>query len=371
MPRPSQERPEQLISQIAEGIVIRPDAEGEVMTAIRCSDELAIGDFNVQQKWSGDVKKFTLARLHARLYGKPIPVRPQEQTVEAVKAMTELHYDERIIVNMIGPSLFYSCAYFKEVDDLDIAQVAKAALITNKILSVIGRRRRARILEIGGGYGTLAIYLANELDADVTVVTNSVYHARVIRARIARGEVCRGSVTVLLRDFRRIPENLEKFDAIVSVGMLEHVGAAQVRHFMEIVEWFLKPDGVVLLHFIYAGLYSGANPWINLRIFPGGELLLRAQVEDAVEGLLNVIDIHIFQNHDYERTADAWGVNLDKGRRTSKGVLMPDHHLYPLEQWLTMRYFAGYISALFASRRIGLVQILAGRDELPGYMPIR
>ena len=325
----------------------------------------------VDEKWNGPVKAFTTARVHARLYGRPISVEPYEQTVEAVKAMTELHYDERIIDSMIGKSRFYSCAYFKDALELDPAQWAKAVLLKNKIVSVVGRRKHMRILEIGGGNGTLAIYLANELEADVIMVTNSARHTAVTRERIAQGEVHRGSVTVYLRDVRRFPEDLEKFDAIVSVGMMEHVGLAQLRLFMETVRRFLKQDGVALLHFIYARLYGGTNPWLNARIFPGGELLLRSQVMGAIKGLFEPLDWHTFQNRDYERTSDAWDANLMTGRETENGVLMPDGNMYPMRLWRTMHYFVAYVSALFATGTISLAQLLLSPSPISNYQPIR
>jgi cyclopropane-fatty-acyl-phospholipid synthase len=194
----------------------------------------------------------------------------------------------------------YSCAYFEVPgQSLDDAQLAKKRHLAAKMLIKPGRR----VLDIGCGWGGLALYLAEHCGARVTGITLSEQqHARA-RVRAAEKGLS-GQVEFRLQDYRDVPET---FDRIVSVGMFEHVGVGFYDAFFRKCRALLDDNGVMLLHSI--GRSEGpnvTNPWIAKYIFPGGYIPALSEVLPAVEraGLL-VTDIEILRLH-YAETLKSW-----------------------------------------------------------------
>jgi cyclopropane-fatty-acyl-phospholipid synthase len=194
----------------------------------------------------------------------------------------------------------YSCAYFEVPgQSLDDAQLAKKRHLAAKMLIKPGRR----VLDIGCGWGGLALYLAEHCGARVTGITLSEQqHARA-RTRAAEKGLS-GQVEFRLQDYRDVPET---FDRIVSVGMFEHVGVGFYDAFFRKCRALLDDNGVMLLHSI--GRSEGpnvTNPWIAKYIFPGGYIPALSEVLPAVEraGLL-VTDIEILRLH-YAETLKSW-----------------------------------------------------------------
>ena len=212
------------------------------------------------------------------------------------------HYDldERLYSLFLDSDRQYSCAYFERPDQsLDDAQLAKRRHIAAKLLLEPGKH----VLEIGCGWGGLALYLAELLDARVTGITLSEeQHAVALRRTSEKGLSKR--VTFRLQDYRDIQD---KFDRIVSVGMFEHVGVGFYDAFFRRCYESLEDDGVMLLHSI--GRSEGpavTNPWVAKYIFPGGYVPALSEVLPAVEraGLL-VTDVEILRLH-YADTLRAW-----------------------------------------------------------------
>jgi cyclopropane-fatty-acyl-phospholipid synthase len=212
------------------------------------------------------------------------------------------HYDldGRLYSLFLDADKQYSCAYFEKPDaSLDDAQLAKKRHIVAKLLV----DRRHRVLDIGSGWGGLALYLADIAGADVTGVTLSTEQLQVSSARAAENGLTQRA-RFILQDYRDV---VGPFDRIVSVGMFEHVGIKFYGPFFQRCAELLADDGVMLLHSIGRSQGPDAtNPWITKYIFPGGYLPAMSEVLPAIEraGLL-VCDIEILRLH-YAETLKAW-----------------------------------------------------------------
>ena len=202
----------------------------------------------------------------------------------------------------------YSCAYFADPDDsLDAAQKNKKRHIAAKLLLAPG----ARVLDIGSGWGGLALYLSEVSGAHVTGVTLSNEQVTVAQQRAEAAGLAE-KVHFDLSDYREVRERLER---IVSVGMFEHVGVGHYREFFATVRDLLTEEGVALLHSIGRADGPGAtNPWVHKYIFPGGYVPALSEVLPAVEqaGLV-VTDIEILRLH-YAETLRAWRRNFNANR---------------------------------------------------------
>jgi len=199
----------------------------------------------------------------------------------------------------------YSCAYFADPgDSLDTAQQNKKRHIAAKLLLAPD----ARVLDIGSGWGGLALYLSEVSGAQVTGVTLSNEQFAVAQQRAEAAGLAE-KVHFDLRDYREVQD---RFERIVSVGMFEHVGVGHYREFFTTVRDLLTEDGVALLHSIGRADGPGAtNPWMHKYIFPGGYVPALSEVLPAVEraGLV-VTDIEILRLH-YAETLKAWRNNLN------------------------------------------------------------
>jgi cyclopropane-fatty-acyl-phospholipid synthase len=212
------------------------------------------------------------------------------------------HYDlsRRLYELFLDEDEQYSCAYFTEPDmTLEDAQKAKKRHIAGKLLLEPGMR----VLDIGSGWGGLALTLAETTGVDVTGLTLSREQLTVANER-ARQRGLADRVRFHLRDYRA---ETGVYDRIVSVGMFEHVGVNHYDTFFRTVKNLLSPDGVMLLHSI--GRLDGpgrTNPWIRKYIFPGGYAPALSEVFPAIEraGLLTA-DTEILRMH-YALTIERW-----------------------------------------------------------------
>jgi cyclopropane-fatty-acyl-phospholipid synthase len=194
----------------------------------------------------------------------------------------------------------YSCAYFvEEGDSLDAAQAAKKAHIARKLLISPGMR----VLEIGCGWGGLALTLAREHGARVTGITLSQEQLTIARDR-AKAAGLADRVSFELMDYRAMGG---QFDRIVSVGMFEHVGAPNFETFFNVVRDRLTEDGVALIHTIGRTAPPNAtNPWIARYIFPGGYVPSLSEVAGAIQDTgLRIGDIECLRLH-YAMTLRCW-----------------------------------------------------------------
>lgn len=195
----------------------------------------------------------------------------------------------------------YSCAYFPadRAVGLDEAQLLKKRHIAAKLAVEPGDR----VLDIGSGWGGLALYLAKHCDVDVTGVTLSTEQLEVSQRR-ARAEGLAHAARFELTDYRALDG---RFDRIVSVGMFEHVGLGHYDEFFERIAQLLERDGVALVHTIGRSDGPGhTNPFIAKYIFPGGYFPALSEVLPAIEraGLV-VSDVEVLRLH-YAETLRAW-----------------------------------------------------------------
>ncbi len=213
------------------------------------------------------------------------------------------HYDlnGRLYSLFLDRDRQYSCAYFPRGDEtLEEAQAAKKRHIATKLCL---DRPDLSVLDIGCGWGGLALTLARDYGARVTGITLSAEQLAEARKRAA-AEGLDDRVRFELLDYRAVDR---PFDRIVSVGMFEHVGIGHYRTFFDIVSRRLRPDGVALLHYIGRTDCPGrTNPWIAKYIFPGGYCPALSEVTPAIEsaGLL-VTDIEVLRLH-YAETLRHW-----------------------------------------------------------------
>ena len=213
------------------------------------------------------------------------------------------HYDlnGRLYSLFLDRDRQYSCAYFPTGQEtLEEAQIAKKRHIASKLKL---DRPDLEILDIGCGWGGMAITLARDYGARVTGITLSTEQLSEARA-LAKAEGLSDRVTFELLDYRSLHR---RFDRIVSVGMFEHVGIGHYRSFFETLRNSLAPDGVALIHAIGRPTPpGGTNAWIAKYIFPGGYCPALSEVMAAVEksGLMTT-DIEILRLH-YAETIRHW-----------------------------------------------------------------
>jgi cyclopropane-fatty-acyl-phospholipid synthase len=216
----------------------------------------------------------------------------------------------------LDKSLLYSCAYFENPDDsLEVAQQNKLRHLAAKMDLKAGQK----VLDIGSGWGDLALYLAKISDVDVTGITLSreQYELSNTKAREAGLET---RVRFELRDYRQMEG---EFDRIVSVGMFEHVGVVHYDEFFNQLNRLMSSDGLTVLHSIGRMLPpSTTGKWVRKYIFPGGYTPSLSEVFAVVERKgLWVLDVEILRLH-YARTVAFWFANFQKNRK--KVVAMYD-----------------------------------------------
>ncbi len=220
------------------------------------------------------------------------------------------HYDlsDKLYSLFLDEDRQYSCAYFTSNNEsLEEAQQNKKRHIAGKLLLEPGQR----VLDIGCGWGGLALYLARASDVEVVGLTLSEeqYKVAVSRAREAGLD---DKVTFKLLDYRL---ETEQFDRIVSVGMFEHVGAHHFKQFFAAIKRLLTDDGVALLHSIGRRYPPGTtNPWIRKYIFPGGYTPSLSETLAAVEKQdMWVTDIEVLRLH-YADTLREWNRRFQANR---------------------------------------------------------
>ena len=241
------------------------------------------------------------------------------------------HYDisDDLYDLFLDPKRQYSCAYFKnENDDLETAQ-------NNKIQHIIKKlniKRDQKVLDIGCGWGGLALEIARKTDCEVTGITLSENQLKYATQK-AKELNLDNQVKFKLIDYRELNE---KFDRIVSVGMFEHVGRKFYKKFFKQVERLLKDDGVSLIHTIGSVMPPrDPHPWITKYIFPGGYTPSLSEVTKPVEkaGLV-VADIEVLKLH-YSYTLKNWKLNCLKNKE--KIIKMFDEKFFRMWEF----YLAG------------------------------
>jgi cyclopropane-fatty-acyl-phospholipid synthase len=265
------------------------------------------------------------------------------------------HYDVgndfyRIV---LGESMTYSCAYWVQLPgpdfDLAAAQVAKCDLVARKL----GVKPGMRVLDVGCGWGTFALHAAQTYGANVVGVTISHEQADYAKKRMA-DEGVSDLVEIRVQDYRDVRDG--PFDAVSSIGMAEHVGAAMLPDYAADLFGLLRPGGRLLNHAISRRpgqpMAFSKTSFIDRYVFPDGELVPMALMIEAIEGVgFEVRDVESLREH-YALTLRAWVANLEAGWDGAVAATSA------ARARIWRLYMAGSALA-FEANRIGVNQVLA------------
>jgi cyclopropane-fatty-acyl-phospholipid synthase len=252
-------------------------------------------------------------------FGKPPPPPPEEivphgrrHSISRDKKVVSHHYDvgNEFYALVLGPSMTYSCARFvDEQTTLEEAQAAKHESICRKL--GLPDQERPRLLDVGCGWGEMAIHAARQHGAHVVGVTVSHEQAAEARRRVEAAGVA-DLVEIRLQDYREVTDG--PFDAISSIGMAEHVGLAKMDDYFGILHRVLRPGGRMLNHAISSagGSRLRRRGFVYRYVFPDGELL---DVADTVRSMeragFEVRDVESLREH-YAETLRHWVANLER-----------------------------------------------------------
>ena len=241
------------------------------------------------------------------------------------------HYDikDSLYDLFLDPKRQYSCAYFKdENDSLEVAQNKKIQHVIKKL----NIKPNQKVLDIGSGWGSLAIDIAKAANCEVTGITLSDNQLKYANQK-AKEMNLDNQVKFKLMDYRELNE---KFDRIVSVGMFEHVGRKFYKKFFNQVEKLLKEDGIALIHTIGSvNPPRDPHPWITKYIFPGGYTPSLSEVTNPIENAgLIVTDIEVLRLH-YSHTLRHWKENCIRNKE--KIIKMFDEKFFRMWEF----YLAG------------------------------
>lgn len=239
-----------------------------------------------------------------------------DEVNNAVRSRSNVHkhydIDETLFRGFLDDDMQYSCAYFSRPDmTLEEAQTAKREHIARKLLLKPGDK----VLDIGCGWGGMALHLAKHYGAQVVGLTLADDQYRVARDR-AREAALDDRVQFQLQDYRK---HKGEYDAVVSVGMFEHVGRPQYQVFFNKVYELLKDDGRALIHTIgRSAPPTVTNPWIQKYIFPGGYIPALSEVARPIErsGLI-LSDLEVLRLH-YAETLKCWNERFQKMREQAR-----------------------------------------------------
>ncbi|HYQ39799.1 MAG TPA: C17 cyclopropane fatty acid synthase CfaB [Pseudomonas sp.] len=289
------------------------------------------------------------------------PLRPQHDKASDAEDI-HYHYDlsNDFYRLWLDRDMVYSCAYFETgTEDLDTAQQAKLRHLCRKLRLQPGER----LLDVGCGWGGLARFAAREFGAQVLGITLSEEQLKLARERVA-AEGLADRVQLELLDYRDLPAD-GRFDKVVSVGMFEHVGHANLGLYFRILQQAVKPGGLVLNHGITAKhtdgrpVGRGGGEFIDRYVFPHGELPhLATAVARMSEAGLEVVDVESLRLH-YARTLRFWSERLEQ-HLDEAARLVPER---ALRIWRL--YLAGCAYG-FEREWINLHQILAVRPREDG-----
>jgi cyclopropane-fatty-acyl-phospholipid synthase len=267
------------------------------------------------------------------------------------------HYDlgNDVYESMLGSRMQYTCAYWSGAQTLDEAQENKLHLICKKIHLMPGMR----VLELGGGFGGLAHFMAAEYGCQV--VSYNISKEQVAYGR----RLCEGlPVRIEEKDYREAENENERFDRVVAVGLCEHIGYKNYRRFLELAHGRLNDRGLFLLHTIGGNRsYTSTDAWIDKYIFPNGMVPSIAQLGKAMEGLFVVEDWHNF-GPDYDKTLRAWWDNFERAWPALRAKY--SERFYRMWKYYVMASAGG-----FRARTLQLWQIVLSKGDIPFYTPVR
>ncbi|MHA5049518.1 class I SAM-dependent methyltransferase [Streptomyces sp. SD15] len=306
----------------------------------------------------------------------PLPPTPPSEEVRRRRHLHTKHSDKRAISHhydvgndfyeiVLGPSMVYSCAYWEPDGTLEGAQRDKLELIARKL----DLRPGQRLLDVGCGWGSMAIHAAREHGVSVVGVTLSQEQAAYARKRVA-DEGLTDRVEIRVQDYRDVAD--EPYDAISSIGMAEHVGAERYLEYADVLYQLLKPGGRLLNHQIGRrprrdeSAYS-VDEFIDAYVFPDGELApIGTTVAQLERAGFEVRDVESLREH-YALTLRRWVANLEAQWERAVQLTSPGR----ARVW---RLYMAASALAFERNRIGVNQVVAIRTPEPSGasgMPLR
>jgi cyclopropane-fatty-acyl-phospholipid synthase len=346
------------------------DLEGDVYEALSFPDDLP--ERPQLALSAGDLAGLAGPLLRLGGLGPPPTPPPEEARVSGRRhslrrdrAAISHHYDvgNDFYALVLGPSMVYSCAYFAGLTtSLDDAQEAKLELVCRKL----GLREGARLLDVGCGWGSLALHAASRYGARVTAVTISAEQADLARRRVADAGLA-DRIEVRLQDYRDVVDG--PYDAVASVGMAEHVGADELPRYAARLHAVLRPGGRLLNHAIARGPAAGPDrpdprSFLTRYVFPDGELQPLASHVNVLERAgFEVCDVESLRRH-YALTCRAWVDRLERDWDEAVRLSSPGR----ARVWRL--YLAGSALA-FERHRIGVNQVLAVKPGADSGLPLR
>ena len=266
----------------------------------------------------------------------------------------ERHYDvgNDLYAAMLGRRMVYTCAYWKNADTLDAAQEAKLDLVCRKI----GLRPGARVLDLGCGWAGFASFAAENYGANVvgyTVSREQVAWAKQHYAHLP--------IDIRLDDYRKASG---RYDAVVSIGLMEHVGPKNHRAYMEQAVRCLVPGGIAFIHTIGgSSARTQINPWFDKYIFPNAAIPSLGQLTTAMDGILVPEDVQNIGPH-YDRTLMAWWQNFEAAWPRLR-------ERYGDRFYRTWKFYLQVCAAYFRTRQNNLCQIVATPAGAPQPSTVR
>lgn len=292
---------------------------------------------------------FAWLAFKAKLFNRQSKSRSRQVATE--------HYDlgNDVYEAMLGRRMQYTCAYWKGAATLDEAQDNKLHLICRKM----HLERGMNILELGGGFGGLAQFIAAEYGC--RVVSYNISQEQVAFGR----DLCKGlPVRFEQKDYREAMHEPEQFDRVVTVGLCEHVGHKNYRAFLDLMHRCLKHKGLVLLHCIGSNeSMTATDPWIDKYIFPNGVIPSVAQLGRAMEGLWVVEDWHNF-GPDYDLTLLAWWTNFNQAWPSLRAK-------YGDRFYRMWKFYLLGSAGSFRARKLQLWQLVLSKGDVQSYTPVR
>jgi cyclopropane-fatty-acyl-phospholipid synthase len=254
----------------------------------------------------------------------------------------ERHYDvgNDLYEAMLGKRMAYTCAYWKNAATLDEAQEAKLDLVCRKI----GLRPGMKVLDLGCGWGGFASFAAEKYGAKVVGYTVSKEQQAWARAHYAHLPI-----DIRLEDYRNATG---RYDAVVSIGLMEHVGPKNHRAYMQLAARLLEPGGLVFIHTIGGnGPRTRIDPWFDKYIFPNAAIPTIGQLVTAMEDVLVAEDVQNIGEH-YDRTLMAWWERFDAAWPQLR-------EKYGDRFYRMWKYYLLISAAFFRARQHNLFQIVA------------
>ena len=294
------------------------DVDGDVYALLELRNRMAAHDAGVHVGLDRrGIAELARAALSVGALGPPPRVPPEEVRLHGTPhskardaSAVRSHYDvgNDFYRLVLGPTMTYSCAYWDDgVGTLDEAQEAKYEHICRKL----GLQPGMRLLDVGCGWGGMVLHAAREYGVKAVGITLSPPQ-QALAARRVEAAGLSGSVEIRVQDYRDLAG--ERFDAISSIGMFEHVGEAKLREYAAALYSVLEPGGRLLNH----GISRPAGPpplsprsFINRYVFPDGELHeVGAVVTVLQQAGFEVRDVESLREH-YARTLRSWVANLE------------------------------------------------------------